>query len=239
MISVTLDVANALATLTAWEQTQVPFAMANTLNDLAVDFQTQEFLHEADIFTLRRPDWVRRSNKITHFANKAELFATVTVSPPGAPNRADIIGKFESETEKTSIRPGGLLAVPIGARRGKTNVILPSQRPKAFNFRQVGKRILGDKGTFIVTLADGRQMILQRHGKNQVQALYVLTPQVPITPDLEYLKTAEWTVANRFQQRFDARWQQALATGIGGSAARAAYTDDPVAFLTSRGYSIV
>lgn len=210
MISVTVDATRALNYLSDLEKQQVPFAMARAINDVAVDFQLQEFLHEKDIFTLRRPDWVQRSNKVTHFASKTELWATVTVSPPGAANRSDIIGKFEDQTTKQSVRAGGMVAVPVEARRGRTDIVVPSQRPKAFNFRQVGKRIIGDRGTYIVRR--GSKQYIFQYARGGDRLLYVLVPQVPITPDLEYLRTAEWTVANKFQLRFDQRWTDALAT---------------------------
>src|SRR4051812_46289573 len=192
---------------------QLAYAAAGALNDTAVDFQIQEFLHEKDIFTLRRPDWVQKSNKITHFAKKyeGELYTTVTLSPPGANERSDIVGKFEDQTTKQSRNPGGMVAIPINARKGKRDIVVPSQRPCAFNFRQTGNRIVGDRGTFIVKLANGKQLILQRTGRG-VQALYELVPQVHITPDLEYLKTARWTAENKFEANFARRWARALET---------------------------
>lgn len=232
-MEILLNAGPALAALTELEQNQVPFAMKNALYDVAVDFQMQEFLHEKSIFEMRRPEWVQRSNKLVHAPTKTELWATVRVQPPGSQDRSDIIGKFEDETTKESRRPGGLVAVPINARRGKRDIILPSQKPGAFKLTQVGNRVLGNRGTYLVKGKDGREYIWQ-HQKGGDVLLYILMPSVHITPDLEYEKTARWTVETYFQKRFDARWQAALASTLGGTPARAMFRDDPVAYLTER-----
>jgi hypothetical protein len=216
MIAVSIDVDVS----TWWEEMdayrgQVAFALAVSVNETAKQFQRMEVGHISEAMTVRRPDWVQQSIKITHFATKGEPLATIAVQPPGDPSRADILGKFEDETEKQSRKPGGHVAIPLGAKRTKRDIIRNDSRPTAFHFRQVGTRILGDQRTFIVRRADGTELILQRVGKgagSSVRALYLLVPRVHITPDLQFVKLAQLAVDLFFDWNFTNAFERAIAT---------------------------
>ena len=52
--------------------------------------------------------------------------------------------------------------LPVAVRRTKADIIRDNQRPKAFDLHQQGGSVVGNQGTYIVRLADGRELLLQR-----------------------------------------------------------------------------
>lgn len=214
---VEIDTRQLTAFLNDFERRQVPFAASNALNDTAKLFQYRERQHMGNIFTVRRKPWVDNSVKITDFATKRSLTATVAIEAPGQKNRSDILGKFETQTQKTP-KSGRTIAVPVDVRRSKADIITKANRPKAFNFREVGGAALfkaakhskkhvaggilrgalrvyqGDKRTVMIRNAQGEGVILQRVGgsghKGGMKVLYRLTRRVMITPDLDFIDQA-------------------------------------------------
>lgn len=214
---------------------QFPFAMANTLNDVAKLDQYRERERMAGIFTIRRKQWVDNNVKITQFATKRDLTAIVAIEAPGKTNRSDIIGKFEGQTEKRPFGGHKSLAVPVAVKRNKADIITGGNRPKAFNFREVHgpqhvaplkknvrSGILrgqlqvfeGDKKTVMIRNAQGRGVILQRVGRGKragMRVLFVLTPRVKLTPNLDFLETAR-AAATHAKDFFSARFAEAMST---------------------------
>lgn len=216
-VSIVVDVDKCTRDLDAIAQKQVPFALANTLNALAKEGQLQARVRMHRIFTLRRPVFAERSVKIVHFANKRELFATVGIHPPGSlgDSRSDIFTKFETDTQK--VPKGRTIAVPVSARlkRNNAGIIAKRERPAAYNFRQVGRTIRGDRRTFIVKKPDGSGVILQRTGKgkgSQVQALYILVKRARIKPDLNFIPTFARVVDKNSEPFFTRELNKALST---------------------------
>jgi hypothetical protein len=223
MISIDVDTDSLTREFTALQREQIPFAVSKALNAVGLDVQAREREQLRETFTLRRPEWADRSVKITHFAKKTELYTTVAISPPGG-NRGDILGKFETETEKRA-RDGHTIAIPIRARRNKRDIIVGKDRPKAFNFQQQGGRIVGDRGTFLVRRPDGTGLILQRarrsakgrtlgyKGKDSsVFALYLLVPRAELQPDLRFVPTAMEVVGRLWETQFGIAFDAALAS---------------------------
>jgi hypothetical protein len=216
-----------------FEQRQVPYALSQALNDVAKLFQYRERQHMASIFTIRRKQWVDNSVKITQFAKKGNLVASVAIESPGGRN-SDILGKFESQTLKTP-KDGHSLAIPAEAKRNKSDIILKSARPKAFNFREVVgpkhvsplkanvrsgvlrgalKVFEGDKKTVMIRNAKGQGVILQRVGKGKragMRLLYTLAPKAKITPNLRFVVNAR-EAATHVGEFFRVRFAQATAT---------------------------
>lgn len=161
-IQIIVDPRAALKDLKEIREDQIPYALAKAINATTLDVQKAEYAHQSRIFTLRRPEWVKRSNKITKFAKKTDPVAIIGIHPPGGDARADIVGKFETETQKTP--RGSSIAIPVSERvkRSNAGIIAKRARPAAYNFRQVGKAIRGDKGTFIIKKPGGTGLILQR-----------------------------------------------------------------------------
>lgn len=212
MLSIKVDTSGALSWLNEVANEQIPYAAMKALNQTAVEFQAAQFAHEQDIFKLRRADWIKKSTKIDRgdFATKRKLSVRIHVEPPGGDARSDVIAKFEDDTQKTSIL-GHDVAVPVGVRRSKKDIVRGDQRPKAFHFHQVGRTIRGDRGTFIVDTGRGFRLILQRT-RAGVKALYYLFHHVPIVPDLQFEKTAEITVVRRWDENFAEWFHKAMAT---------------------------
>lgn len=97
------------------------------------------------------------------------------IEPPSGQRTADILAKFEEGGTKRP-REGRHLVVPIEVRRTKTGVVSRVQRPRAFQFREVGQSIVGLKRTFIIPGVG----IFQRRGKRNVRLLYGFESAVPI-----------------------------------------------------------
>lgn len=206
MLEIKVDPLKAIQGLRDIRTDQIPFAASKALNAVVLAGQKDERAHLRDIFDERRPDWLDRSVKITHFAKKKDLYATIGIHPPGADGEArkDILTKFESDTEKTPLS-GNTIAIPTGVKRTKKDIVQKAFRPKALNFRREGGRIVGDKRTFIVQLEQGRKLILQRVGKgarSSTRSLYLLLPRVDIDPELLFEQTIGKAVDREWRQQF-------------------------------------
>jgi len=193
---------------------QIPFAIARAINKTAENFQETQRAHMRRVFTVRRPPFVDRAVKIKPFANKRNLTAQLTIDPPGGQSRADILTKFEQGGQKRP-RSGARLAIPIGAKRGKTGIVTQANRLKAFQFEGRGKVLKGRKRTFMVRESGGDGAVLQRTGRGKsssLKVLYAFEPQVRIRPDLRFTKNAEDVVRRRFETNFKEAWRHAVAT---------------------------
>lgn len=211
MIEITVDVTKWTRHLADVEQRQIPFAMSRALNATGLQVQRAERDQLHRVFTLRRPEWAERSVKIVHFAKKSEPWLTIGIHPPGGDRRADILGKFETEREKRP-RDGGTIAIPVAARKRRdTGIIRKRDRPGGFNFRQVGRAVRGDRGTFIIRQPDGSGGIFRRV-KGVVSLLYLLVHRAPLQPDLHFADTAGKAVDDHWAYNFERALDEALRT---------------------------
>src|SRR5690349_17405319 len=105
MIEIKVDYQNVVRTLTDVGERQIPFALAKSINDtvvgssdrrLSTGFQAEqaarsglvtvqgeERLQLRKAFEVRQTLWADRAVKVTHFAKKSELWATIGIHPPG------------------------------------------------------------------------------------------------------------------------------------------------------------
>ena len=223
MIDIVVDYKHVLRHLDDLAERQIPFALAKSINATVAaqsgrasygTVQGEERLQLRKAFELRRTEWADRSVKVTHFASKREPWATIGIHPPGASGaqRADILTKFETDREKRP-KDGHTIAVPVGSRIKRSNkgIISKRDRPKAYNFRQVGNAIRGDRGTFIVREADGSGWIFQRTKKG-VFALYRLVTQVEIDPELHFVETALKTLDRVWAINMEKAFEEAMRT---------------------------
>lgn len=224
MINIVVDYKHVVRHLDDLAERQIPFALAKSLNATVaaprsgssglVTIQGEERLQLRKAFELRRPEWADRSIKVTHFATKKEPWATIGIHPPGSAggSRADILGKFETDREKKP-KDGHTIAVPVSSRIKRSNkgIISKRDRPRAYNFRQVGNAIRGDRGTFIVRNPDGSGWIFQRT-KRGVFPLYRLLTEVEIDPDLHFVETAFRTVDRVWTLNMQRALEEALRT---------------------------
>jgi hypothetical protein len=236
---ITLDTAPFIADLDALAQRQIPFAAMKATNDVALVFQTREIAQLHEVFTIRRAQWADRSIKITQFAKKTDLTATVAVRAPGDASRSDILGKFENWTTKTG-RDGGDVAVPVQVRRSGADIIRANERPRSFHFTLEGSAngdtvYRGDRGAVLIKRPGKEGIILQRirkvgkrgpvpraaHVSRQaeqagrdpnVRVLYTLHPRVRIAKRLTFVQNATQAAQRTFGDLFKARLAEALKT---------------------------
>ena len=175
---------------------QGPFALSRTLNALANKTQQTVQNQLGERFTLRRPDFVKRTiyrKPGQDFATKSKLEAAVRVHPD-----RNFLAKFEDGGTKTSTS-GSRLAVPIEVRRNKNEVITKANRPKAL----LNKPKVFKKG----------KLILQQVGRAKAavtRVLYVLTRSVTIAPKLHMADTAKRVTEQDFARIAEAEIEHAL-----------------------------
>lgn len=180
MLTIRVNTTEATKAIVGIARKQIPFALKNAITTTGLSVQAAQRKHDTEVFTVRQAKWLYMTVKVTKFPTKSNPSMTIAIEPPGATGkaRADILGKFETDTSKVSSKEGGHVAIPIRARRNKRDIIIGSSRPKAFNFKRIGKAIRGDKRTFIVTTKKGDQLILQR-AENKTKGRKVQGPALP------------------------------------------------------------
>lgn len=212
----------------------MPYALSKTLNDVGALAQYRERQRMGNIFTVRRKAWVDNSVKTTKFAKKNDLVTEIAIESPGGGTRSDILGKFETQTQKLP-HGGRSVVIPVAARKSKADIVPQGMRPKAFNFKRVGgSRALnhnysqkirggvgrgalevyeGDKRTVMIRNAQGKGVVLQRVGKGKkhqgMRVLFFLTPKVKLTANLKFIDTAK-EAATHAKDFFAARFAEAM-----------------------------
>lgn len=214
-VTITVDAAGVLSGLDRLSA-QVPYALAQGINNTLKGAQADIRATLPGHFTLRHRPFIERTIKIVQFAKKGNQVGILAVDPT-----RDFLAKFEEDTTKTSLT-GKSLAVPLigGARPQPTSVIPTRFQIKNLKLRAVrtasGKVMLkGELGTFVLKGATNT-LILQRlgSGKNsRVKVLYVFKRSVPITPDLGFIATAT--------KGIDARWPFEMAAAFDAAVATA------------------
>ena len=189
---------------------QLPFAMARAINGTAKDVQRAQTGRIRQVFTIRRPSFATRAVKIKPFARKDRLEAKLQIEPPGGKARADIFAKFEKGGIK---RPRGQhLAIPRGARRGKSGIVTKANRPRALGLQRKGRTVRGRKRTFIIPNVGIFQRVGRGRGRSKVRLLYSFHRQVPIDRRLRFVATAEKVVPRVFPGHFRREFAHAVRT---------------------------
>jgi len=209
---------------------QLPFVAAQAVNATALEFQRVQRAHQRSIFEVRRPVWVDRSVKLKPRATKQRPEARIRVDPPGGRSRADITGKFETERRKRP-RGGTRLAIPIEARRTSTGVVSKAGRLKSFDLHRVSARTSkGLKRVFVIREPGGRGFVFQRKGRRfkrrrtpglgrrrgDARLLYIFRPEVPISPELHFVRNAVLTVRRTFDRHYSRAFTKAVRTARSG-----------------------
>ena len=209
---------------------QIPFATSKAINATAKDFQKAERRQLEQRFTLRRPQFIKRSIRISRgdFATKRKLEATIRVDvPPKGPKMDELLGKFEKGGRKVA-RQAPELSIPIGVRRGKTGVVPKGQRPTALGFPKSQRRRVskGKARTFLIPSFGifkrvGRR-VKRRGGRprgliaelkaGRIRLLYGFKGMVPLPADLGFVDTARKTVTRRYGPNFHRAFEDAMRT---------------------------
>jgi hypothetical protein len=216
---------------------QLPFATAKALNECATFFQADERKVIQSEFTIRRP-WVLQQVKINRedFATKGKLVARVHI-----PQQGDFLNKFEAGGTRRPRQGNRSLAVPVNARRTKTQIIRKDQAPKSFHFgkgftsRKSRWTVLkGDRHTFLLQRPDGSGLILQRTRRQQMgphryrnrntvkgrgyghdphlKILWNLRPSTPVPRTLHFAETAKKSFLSNWPGCFEKWWLEAVRT---------------------------
>lgn len=164
-LTIKIDSAGLINRLHAVER-QVPFALALGTNRTIEEVQAAIQKHEYETYTIRRP-WVVQGIKIDNSdrATKDNPRAIVHLDPERA-----FMSKFQEGTIKLPM--GKSIAIPIAAKRSKSDLIQKGQRPRAFGFTKGYSSIRtratiwrGEKGAWMIQRPDGSGTIFQRVGK--------------------------------------------------------------------------
>lgn len=197
------------AFLRAVYRDQLPFATSTAINLTARDFQKAQREHQEDIFTIRRKAFVQNAVKIKPFAKKTSLEARVLIDPPGGQARADILTKFEDQSQKIPFS-GTHVAIPTEhVPRKSGGVVRNDWRPKAVlkrRFAEPYRAFVRKKGT--------KQAIYFDEG-DRIVPLYWLVPRVRIRPELNFVANAQRTVTQRFNDNFATAFDRAMNTARG------------------------
>lgn len=195
------------------EARQIPFAMANAINDVLKAGQQAQRRQMAQAFTIRRQQFAERSVKLTQFATKTALVGELAISPPGGGQRADLFTKFEQGGTKRP-RAGSALAVPIVGSRVKPterSVVRTANRPAAL------RQATGRRRTFVREAGDTR-VLFEATGtgkRARVRPLFVLIPEAPIDKRLRFEATVTDAITDGWPAAFARRFAESTATGRG------------------------
>lgn len=216
VIQVTLDLSAFEKSMDRLIQDQLPFGTFKAINALALEVQTGVRQHVHSEFIVRRSDYIDRSIKIPKFARKTDSPMSVTVQVDPA---HDVLSKFEDGGQKTPRAGGTSIAVPFAARPTATSIIAKNLRPKALQLITVrtrsGKtRTIGQKHTFLITMANGKRGIFQRtgDGPRDIRLLYWLTPSVHIPHSLHFVDTSLKLINERWAPLFNEWMAEAIRT---------------------------
>jgi hypothetical protein len=184
---------------------QAAYGLAQGLNKTMIDVQKANRDALPTQFTVRRKDWLAKSFKISKFAKKNDHLVRMEISPPGAPQKADILSKFQEGGVKEPT--GKTIAVPVDVRRGGTGVISPGNRPRAL--------INAGKAFVVRSRTTGKGVIKQRVGKGKrarVIVDYGLTLKAKIPKRLEFFETFRSVVKSTLRRNIENEIQNALRT---------------------------
>lgn len=221
-IAIKVDAKDAIRFLTDLEQRQVPYAISTAINDTLKLGQRFEREHIRAHFTLRRPEFIERTVKISQFASKRNPVGVIEIDPT-----RDVLAKFEAGGRKQA-RGGGALAVPIAVRRTKTDLIVKNMRIRELQLRahRTNKGVVQLKGQRRTFTVKGRGVgaILQRVGRKpkgsslsaeiaggSLRVIYAFKRSVPIPANLEFTKSILLAV-EEWPKLMDAAMAKAIAT---------------------------
>jgi hypothetical protein len=194
--------------LSVFERGALPQAAALAVNRIGIQFQREERALFPDVFTVRKPDFLKREGvkRLSPAATPSNLSVIFGVSA-----RADFLNRFERGDTKRP-RDGRNLAIPVNVRRNQRDIITHGNRPRALIERLGSKK--GALGVFALpqprgTLPAGVYQRTGRKGHGPLKMLYLFEPSVPSAPVLRFQATAE-RVARDWPTFFDQALEELL-----------------------------
>ncbi len=182
------------------ERQEIPFAIARTLTEIAIEARDEERSQARRRFTLRNK-WVERGIQ-ARSATKRDLTAEVG-------SRDWFMAEQETGAQRRP-RRASVIAVPIEVRPSLKQRVLRSKFPS---------RLVKKKNVFFGTLRGGQKALLQRKTKKRLplRLLYVFKPQIPIPPRFGFQADVERLALKRISKIFGRN----LAIGIAQARRRA------------------
>jgi hypothetical protein len=182
---------------------QAPFACSLALNETANAVQSAVQASLSRNFTLRRPDFIRKTIKRERgqdFATKTKLQAAVRVD-----ETRNFLSQHEDGEQKRALS-GRNVAIPINVKRGSNGIISTANRPKG---------LLRDKRVMRIESDRGKSLLVRFTGKgkrSKVDVLYVLKPFVPLRARLGMKDMGERAAGLAWPQAVENAIVNALAT---------------------------
>ena len=197
---------------------QLPFALAQALNDTAKTAAEEARVEAAKRLNVKRSSFLRFfiRNPTEHRATKAKHTArVVTAGPQSDPTRGSILAQHEESGVKTPFsrpliaKPSREILQSVGGKRS-----IP--RGTALNlfkpFVRDGQATTGRKGAFLVKAkGSGTPVLLQRIG-GRVRALYVYVRSTRLTPKLGFGKAVVRVVRRDLDRNIGKRLTAAIAS---------------------------
>lgn len=187
---------------------KAPRALTLTLNKLADDGQkaVQDSLTTG--FTLRRPDYVRK----TIFRQPGQDFATNSRPRAafGVNPARDMLAKFEEDSIKAPMS-GRSVAIPLPAVKPTPDtVVAKGLRVSSLRTDPKVRKITTPNGTFLVKEKRAGKVKGERFGA-RTDVLYKLVPSVRLKARLRFHVTAQRTIDDSFVRTASAGIDAALA----------------------------
>ncbi len=185
---------------------KAPRALTLTLNKLADDGQKAVQDSLAGSFTMRRPDFVKRTiyRKGTDFATNTRPQARFGVNP-----ERDQLAKFEENSVKAP-RSGRHVAIPLYAVKPTAMTVVPKRlRPAALRGNEQVRKVTTPNGTFLVKNVQGKGR--GRLTGWRTDLLYKLVPNVRLKSRLRFHETAKKAIDESFVRTATAGIDAALA----------------------------
>ena len=187
---------------------KAPRALTLTLNKLADDGQKAVQDSLATRFTLRRPDFVRKTifrQSPSDFATNSRPRAAFGVNPA-----RDMLAKFEEDSIKAPMS-GRSVAIPLPAVKPTPHtVVAKALRVSSLRDDPKVRKITTPNGTFLVKERKAGKVKGVRFGA-RTDLLYRLVPSVRLKARLRFHATAQRTIDESFVRTASAGIDAALA----------------------------
>ncbi|WP_234729707.1 hypothetical protein [Acidocella facilis] len=214
-IGVKSDIDKLVASLSAFDETQLPYTIALALTRTAQDARAEVTAAMPGEFILRRT-WILQGIRIKA-ARKDNLVATVYSRDP-------FMARQEYGGNKVSMDGGRNIAIPLAARPDPRALIpeelLPANLGRAeYTISKNGNLVTkkGTGGAAFRMVSNGKTYLALRTAAG-LKMMYLLVPSAHITPRLNLGEITQRVVRERFAENFLAAAREAMATRrVGGT----------------------
>lgn len=212
-IGVKSDIRTLAASLSALDETQLPYSIARALTATAKEAQAQVVAAMPGEFILRR-DWIVRGIRIDP-ARKNNLVATIYSRDP-------FMARQEYGGQKIPMDGGRNIAIPLAARPNPSSIIPDALLPANLGYAEYtpskNGNLVTKKGTgnAAFRMVSNGKTYLALRTPSGLKMMYLLVPSAHITPRLHLGEITARVVRERFAENFIAAAREAMATRRAG-----------------------